>query len=328
MRRKICLFFLFILSSALQLQAQIDSVAWGTHYPAVAERQIVETKWRYTYALHLESNTIIHQAKENYEYFLHFRYDYRFEQYLNGTMSRGPWSMQGSMLTYQFKKIEQFEIAHLDKQTMVLEFSQPNAKGSYQYHFVRVESKDAPFIKPANELPDVIVERMNPGERRRRLAARRKKRKKKKKNLVDQKYISIELIGGGYYGGIDPVLRDYIYIKSNGRLVKEFKSAQKGLIVTKKDIPRNELEEFAEFVESKNFFGMERIYDCEARYCQDRKQTKPSPVPLRLSVAYGDKKKVITIAIWGKDKYNTQYVDYPQSLDYIIEAIQKMAHRI
>jgi len=329
MRRKIDL-LIFLLFIGLQLQAQLDSMpTWGTHYPTVAERQIVETKWRYTYALHLESNTIIHQAEESYEYFLHFRYDYRFEQYLNGTMSRGPWSLDGSMLSYQFKKIAQFEIANIDKQTLVLEFNQPNAKGTYQYHFVKVESKDAPFVKAANELPDIIVERMNPAERRRRLAARRKKKRKKRKSKTeDKEYISIELIGGGYYGGVDPVLRDYIHIKSSGRLVKEFKSAEKGLIVTKKNIPRTELEDFADYILSKDFFNMERIYDCEAGYCQKRKQQKPSPVPLRLAVAYGDKKKVITIAIWGKDKNNVRYVEYPASLDYIIEAIQKMAHRI
>ena len=73
---------------------------------------------------------------------------------------------------------------------------------------------------------------------------------------------------------------------------------------------------------------MERIYDCEAGFCQKRKQQKPSPIPLRLAVAYGDQKKVITIAIWGKDKSEIRYVDYPKALDNIIEAIQKMAHRI
>ena len=161
-------------------------------------------------------------------------------------MTRGPWSLNGSMLDYKFKKIEQFEIALITKQTLVLEFNQPNAKGTYQYHFVRVESKDAPFVKPANELPDVIVERLNPAERRRRLAARRKakKRKKRKGPVKDQKYISIELIGGGFYGGMDPVLRDYIHIKSNGRLVKEFKSSRKGLVVTKKKYSSGRIRRF------------------------------------------------------------------------------------
>ena len=55
---------------------------------------------------------------------------------------------------------------------------------------------------------------------------------------------------------------------------------------------------------------------------------KPTPIPLRLMVAYGDKKKVITISIWGMDNSHIKYVDYPPELDKIIDAIQRMAHRI
>lgn len=325
MKKLLCPLVFLLLS---QLSFAQPGSGWGKHYKAVDERYLVETKWRYTYAMHLESNTIIHQAEDFYEYFIHFRYNYVFEQYLNGRMTRGPWSLDGADLNYAFKKVEQFEVANLDKKTLVLEFQQPNAKGTYQYHFVRVESKDAPFVKAANELPDIIVEKLSPAERRRRLAARRSKRKNRKKKIENQEYISIELIGGGFYGGIDPVLRDYIHIKSNGRLVKEFKSRNSGLIVTKRDIDRLELEEFAEYILAQDFFNYERLYDCEDSLCQKRKETKPTPVPLRLAVAYGNKKKVVTIAIWGKDKYNVQYVDYPEPLDFIIKAIQKMAHRI
>lgn len=325
--KKLLFFVSMLLLASISLAQQ--STGWGTHYKAIDENLLVESKWRYTYAMHLESNTIIHQAEDFYEYFLHFKYNYVFEQFLNGRMTRGPWSVDGSILNYSFKKVEVFEVAKIDKQTLVLEFEQPNSKGTYQYHFVRVESKDAPFVKPSNELPDIIVEKLSPLERRRRLAARRKsKKRRKKKSEVDREYISIELIGGGYYGGIDPVLRDYIHIKSNGRLVKEFKSRNTGLVVTKKNISRVELEEFAEYITAQNFFDMERIYDCQDAACQKRKQTKPTPIPLRLAVAYGNKKKVVTIAIWGKDKYNVRYIDYPKSLDFIIEAIQKMAHRL
>lgn len=331
MYRFLCLFILLTLGLP-SVQAQFpDSLGWGTRYPAVDERKIVETKWRYTYAIHLETNTIIHQAEEYYDYFLYFRYDYTYFQYLNGQMTRGGWSLSGSELFYSFKHINKFEIADIDKQTLVLEFTQPNSKGTYQYHFVRVESKDAPFVKPANELPDVIVETVNPRRESRRLRAierKKRKRAKKRKEEEDLVYISIELIGGGYYGGIDPVLRDYIHIKSDGRLIKEFKSQQKGLVVTKKNIPRDELEQFAEYIISQRFFEYERMYDCTSSFCQERKHSKPTPIPLRLAVAYGSRKKVVTISIWGKDKNNIRYVDYPPGFDFIVEAIQRMAHRM
>ena len=325
---------LLLLSS--QGMAQNDSLAWGTNYPAVQDRQIIETKWRYTYAIHLESNTIIHQAENYYDYYLHFRYDYTYSQYLNGRLTRGTWSLNGSELFYSFKHIKKFEIAEIGKSRLILEFTQPNSKGTYQYHFVRVESKDAPFVKPPNELPDVIVETANPKKNRKRWLSfkkkkkrkRKRKRKKRKKSKEEPIYINIELIGGGYYGGIDPVLKDYIHIKSDGRLIKEFKSLRGGLVVTKKDIPREELEKFAEFIIAQRFFEFERLYDCQSSSCQKRKRAKPTPIPLRLAVAYGSQKKVVTISIWGKDDKNHKYVDYPPAIDNIIDAIQRMAHRL
>ena len=322
-----------VVMIGLQAHAQVGSTGWGTRYPGVKEREIVETKWRYTYAIHLESNTIIHQAENFYDYYLYFKYNYTYEQFLNGTMTRGTWSLSGSELFYRFKHIKKFEIAEINKSKLILEFTQSNSKGTYQYHFVRVESKDAPFVKPRNELPDVIVETYRTKKDKKRwlsFSKKNKKRNKRNKKEPEKKlvYISIELIGGGYYGGIDPVLKDYIYIKSSGRLIKEFKSLHGDLIVTKKDIPREEIEQFAEYIIAQNFFDFESIYDCESGLCQNRKRNKPIPIPLRLAVAYGSRKKVVTISIWGEDANRTRYVDYPEALDNIIDAIQRMAHRI
>lgn len=336
--RKLILILSVFVFNYLSLLGQVgeNSSDVSSDYAAVDERKIVETKWRYTYALHLESNTIFHKAEKDYEYFLHFKYDYTYQQFLNGKYDKGVWSINGSDLFYSFKHINKFEIAQVTKNILVLEFVQPNSKGTYQYHFVRVETEDTPFVKPANELPDILVEELNPKKNKNQWwtfnkKKRKKKGKKRKKKEVPKEketYISIELIGGGYYGGIDPVLRDYIHIKSSGRLIKEFKSVNKGLMVTKKTIPREELEAFAEFIVGQNFFEFERLYGCEDVICQKRKSNKPTPIPLRLAVAYGARKKVVTISIWGKDRNNVKYVDYPDAIDNIIDAIQKMALRI
>ena len=333
--KKILIYTFLVLNICLfsKSYAQVDdSLGWGTNYPAVAERMVAETKWRYTYAIHLESNTIIHQAEDFYDYYLYFRYDYTYEQYLNGQLTRGAWSLNGSELFYSFKHIKKFEIAAATKNTLMLEFTQANSKGTYQYHFVRVESKDAPFVKPSYELPEVIVERADLRKSKRRLARnKKKKRKSKRKRKAPKKdpiYISIELIGGGFYGGVDPVLRDYIHIKSDGRLVKEYKGATTGLTVTKRTIPRDELELFAEFIIAQQFFEFDQMYDCDRAFCEKRKHSKPTPIPLRLVVAYGSRKKVVTVTIWGKDKNRLTYVDYPPALDNIVEAIQKMAHSL
>lgn len=328
---KYILSFSLVIGMYCTVDAQTRSTS-DSPYGTVNEDKLIETKWKYTYALHVESNTAIHQADEKYEFFIHFKYDFSYQQFLNGKMTRGNWSLNGSELFYNFKHIKKFFIAEVSKERLVLEFTQPNSKGAYQYHFIPVKSNDAPFVVPANELPLVDVESEDPRSIVRKKSKKRKKKKKKRRKgeiaEVKPVYISIELIGGGFYGGIDPVLRDYVQIKSTGRLIKEFQSVNNGLIVTKKDIPREELEAFAEYILSKNFFELDRIYDCDDELCMKRKREKPTPIPLRLAVAYGQKKKVITITVWGRDRNNVQYVPYPKELDQIIMSIQKMANRL
>ncbi len=308
---------------------------YASLYGPINEQHLIESKWRYEYTLHVESNTVIHKAENYYDFFLYLRYDYTYQEFLNGEFSRGTWSLNDRTLFYSFKNIKKFEIADLNKKVMILEFNQPNAKGTYQYHFVSTTAEEAPFVKPWNELPDVIVEDTDPNVKKKErkwwaFGKYKNKKSKKNKNQIAEKqtYINVELIGGGYYGGVNPVMRDYTHIKSNGRLVKEHKSAQSGLKVTKKDISREELEEFAEWVTRQGFFEMNRIYDCEMPICQKRKRQKPTPIPLRLAITYGNRTKVITISIWGMDDNQIHYVDYPKELDNIIDAIQRMGNRI
>lgn len=304
----------------------------------INERLLVETRWQYAYTLHVESNTVIHKADDAYQHFLYFRYNYSYQAYLNGEFSKGWWSLKNRTLSYPFRNIKEFEIGNINKQTLVLDFQQKNSKGNYQYHFVKVAAAATPFVKPVNELPDVLVEDFIPKKEKKRkengwlsfLKKRKSKSQKPSKYDLENKltYINIELVGGGFYGGIDPVLKDMIHIKSDGRLIKEFQSAYNGHVTTKKNIDREELEQFAEFIVQQNFFEFERSYECHSPLCQKRKSMQPKPMPLRLSVIYGDQKKHVTVSIWGKDKYGEQYVDYPPALDKIIDAIQRMASRL
>lgn len=297
----------------------------------VEERQLIGTKWRYTYTLQVESNTTVHQADKEYQYFLFFKYDYTFEQYLHGKFSKGNWSLSGNTLFYNFRNVPKFDIAAVNNKTLILEFKQPNASGTYQYHFTAVESSEAPFIRPENELPEIIVEAPNINKKRKHwwdfLSNTDEKKSESASAKKEIPYISVELIGGGYYGGIDPVIKDFTRINTDGRLVHEFQTVNAPLHLVKKNIPRTELQQFAEFINDKKFFEMQRLYDCNAEGCERRKILKPTPIPLRLMVCYGDKKKVITISIWGEDAHKKRYVDYPPALDNIIEAVQKLANR-
>jgi hypothetical protein len=306
----------------------------GYQFTPIEESALLETKWKYTFALHLESNTIIHKAEDFYEYYLHFKYNHQYQEFLNGKVKGGIWALEGKTLQYSFKNIESFEVSVLGSEELVLQFRKPNAKGTYQYHFKRVETHQAPFVRAWNELPEVQVEaegfsKESVFKKWWTFKKRKKKnRKKKEESIADLKpYINIELIGGGYFGGIDPVLKDFIHVKSDGRLIKEFKSMHQGLLVTKKDLPREEVLKFVEWCQSKGYFELERMYDCETAACQKRKRIEPKPVPLRLAITYGNRRKVITISIWGLDESKIRYVAYPPLLDEIIDEIQKMAHR-
>ena len=327
--KHLCLFILlFICLGSLRSQDAQKLPRFG--YPNIEDRQLIGTKWRYTYTTHLESNTTIHQAEKEYQYFLNFRYDYSFEQFLNGKMTQGNWSLSGATLFYPFRNILKFEVAEVNNKTLILEFTQPNNPGTYQYHFMAVDAKDAPFVRPAGELPVVVVEAQTKEKKKRNwwTPFAKSEDKSTDKKMKEPTYISIELIGGGFYGGIDPVVKDFIEIKSDGRLIQEFQTVNQPLRVVKKNIPRAELEIFAEYINSNHFFDLQRLYDCNSPGCEKRKVIKPMPIPLRLMVAYGEKKKVITLSIWGQDNRHLKYMDYPPALDNIIDAIQKFAHRI
>ena len=330
-----------VLLIAVQGLAQQDSTSSG--YPPVDENLLVESKWLYAYTAHSPTNSIIHEADESYEYYLYLRYDNKYEHYLNGASSTGGWLLNETKneLYYNFRQIKWWKIAELSKNAMVLEFNVEDVP--YQYHFVRVPFSTAPFPKAANELPDVEVnadverriaeakEGLSAREKRLERSKERKKARQAKRddrlnNLATKPTtIEVAITGGGFYGGIDPVIKNFTVIKSDGRLIKEFQSINRGLVKTKKDIGRDEVEKLVEFILSKGFFEFDNLYDCQTRDCNKRKVLKPTPIPLRVSVTYGNRRKVVTVSIWGLDDKQIQYVNYPKELELIIEGIYRLS---
>lgn len=331
---------------------------------ALIERTIVEAKWKYVYTLHVASNTIIHEAGEDYDFYLYFRYDYTAEEFLNGRYERKAWAIAGDQIFYPFRNVNLFRVTQAGRQNLALEFTQPNSKGNYQYHFVKVDDADAPFIKPVNQLPTAIVEGYTKEQRKRRKLsgdevtgikknrrwwpfgrntdkqqARQERRdvrtagrdakqeaRNEAKGIVEASDMMIELTGGGFFGGIDPVMRDHTVIKPGGHMVKEFKSVHTDLRRTVADIDIAEYNRLAEFIKHSGFFDMDRSYDCNSEACTQRKRIKPTPVPLRIAVSQGGTMKVVNIAIWGQDERRTRYVDYPQELEEVIQAVLKVSN--
>ncbi len=331
-------------------------------YPPINENLFVNTKWKYTYTTHAESNTVIHKADEDYEYFVFFKYDFGYQMYLNGTLTDGIWKLnqEANELKYNFRRVEWWRIASFSEEALILEFTM-NRKSSYRYHFIRVSDADAPFERSPHDLPDVNVNFANntqetesdsyatflrdrgvkynkkAWERRRlrqerreknRIARLQKTERGRAKLAAEQpkEMMQVELVGGGFYGGVDPVYRNMILIKTDGRVIKEYQSQLQGLQVSKHNISRENLEKLVAYIEQNHFFEFDQIYTCENQDCIKRLSNKPRPIALRIAITKGVHRKIITIPIWdGKGKAQA-LIDYPEELDAIVQAIEKIAN--
>ena len=214
-----------------------------------------------------------------------------------------------------------------------LGFKAPHSTEDYLYVFQRMEATQTPFKRPWYELPTILVER--DGEKSAPSTNRvpwwafwRRWKRTESPPGPPPIPIRIEIAGGGYYGGINPVYRQFIKIDSKGRLIREVHTAREGLMITKKNISRAELEDFAEWIQEQGYFKLKREYDCDDPECHKRKREKPRPVPLQIVVTVGQDTKVISIPIWGEDNQHIRYIEYPALLDQIVQTVYKMADRI
>ena len=328
-----------LFSTTNSLFAQTDS---SQTYPPINENALLHTKWKYTYTTHQASNTIIHKADKDYQYYLYLRYDYVYEMYLNGKFTQGEWqlNLDKNKLYYPFRNINWWHIAAFDDTKLVLEYY-AFGRIAYRYHFVPLDDKTSPFLKPANELPDVLVDNYRTGSNRtsyRYTKAEKGKRRllKKKRSeeklaaiknisiIPDQKFIQIELVGGGFYGGIDKVYKNNLIIKNNGQLVREIETELNGLRITRRNIPRAQLDSLIAFMEKSKFFDWPQVYNCENRACMERFNQSPRPIALRLAVTYGSKRKIVIVSLWDGKGRDQALIDYPRELDIIIQTLENM----
>ncbi|MBP7821370.1 MAG: hypothetical protein KA010_00510 [Saprospiraceae bacterium] len=301
-----------------------NSFCQSPNSPLINTGLLYESMWQYTYTLHVESNTVVHQALDNDKQIIYFKYNGIAATYNNGEISESTWNILSNQLTFTYRDAGVFTVSILNNSILALTYRNPKAKGTYQYHFKRIQDeKDSPFKRSPNDLPLILIEEDSPAKHK-----WWRKDKPSDNFTPSPTYINIEVTGGGYYGGIDPTYRDYILIKNDGRIIKEYKGQNSGLIVNKKTISRFELEQLAAYMVEKKFFTCNNNYDCNTGICTKRKTLKPYPIPLRIGFTYGSRHKVISIQVWGLDEKGIQYVDYPKELDEIIHSIQTIAHRI
>ena len=320
--------FLWLLLACLSpLKAQ---QAGPCPFTRLTENQLVYTAWQYRRMVHSATGKTLHRGGDEFPSYLLFRADNTLLESTNGYYREGRWSLTAGRLHATYRGLESFCADMPKEDLLILGFEASGPSPGRQYHFERVELDDTPFHRSPYDLPLVIVER----DKRRADGASgpwwafwRKWFLPKDPPAPPPVPILIEVSGGGYYGGLNPVYRQFVRITGDGGLVREVVTEREGSMVTRRRITRRELEDFAEWIDSQGYFGLSREFDCEDQACWQRKRGKPRPVPLQLVVSYGKKYHRVTIHLFGPDNRNLRYVDYPPVIDQIVETVYRMADR-
>ncbi len=137
-------------------------------------------------------------------------------------------------------------------------------------------------------------------------------------------FIDINMDGGGFYGGVNPVTENTRLIKNDGTVVIRNKQLYTGSGEKTFSIPRAKVEELARFITDNGFFQMKELYDCDQsnQKCQDRKIKYPPAVPLKIDVTIGQVKKQVTVTVYEKGM-----VDYPDGFELIANKIDELIIR-
>ena len=231
--------------------------------------------------------------------------NHTYELFDRDQLIRGNWDLQGSLLQLPFRRVDQFTLAQLTIDQLELHFVV--GRTQYAHRFVRAEAVPIPTYKPPKESP----------------SDQQAKSPDARTWINGEREIRIELTGGGFFGGTDPVQRDFILIKENGRLIHERQTVNTGLKVEKKTLSRRQLTELADFIRAKGFFAMAPRYGCASVECETRLLAAPKPIPLRLAVTDGLDRHVVEVAIWPERGEN-EFLSLPPALLAIVETIREI----
>ena len=145
--------------------------------------------------------------------------------------------------------------------------------------------------------------------------------------IRDDAHIDIYVSGGGFRGGINPLIHNYIMISSSGLLQRLYETETEGKVKTEKMIDREILLDFVKWTAENGFFEMDRKYECadDDRICQSRLKQYPKPIPLKLVIAVGPYRNVVTIPMYAPHLQDNDLIDYPKEIRKIVEAIYDFA---
>ena len=255
--------------------------------------------WSFDITYETESGNLIERADTSELCDLLLEANHSYELFDRDQLRRGSWDLQGDILQISFRGVDQFTLGQLAIDQLELYFIV--GRKQYAHRFVR-QIPIPPTSSPSKAPED----------------------KKKHRTWIDgEREIRIELTGGGFFGGSDPVQRDFILIKENGRLIHERQTVHTGLHVEKKSLSGRQLIELADYIRMNGFFEMEPSYGCTRIDCENRLLAQPKPIPLRLAVSDGLDRHVVEVAIWPEeDTPNLLY--FPPELKAIVEAIREV----
>ena len=256
--------------------------------------------WSFQMTYESESGDIIEKADTALVCDLLLDASHSYELFDRDQLFRGAWDLQSDILKVSFRGREEFTLTQLTVDQLDLRFQA--GRKQYIHRFIR-----QPDILPITQPPNSPSTNPTPDKRT---------------WLSGEREIRVELTGGGYFGGSDPVQRDFILIKENGRLIHERQTVYTGLRIEKTDLSMRQLAELADFIRSSGFFDMESRYGCLSQDCEARLQAQPKPVPLRLAVTDGLDRHVVEVAIWDE---NSQFVSFPAGLKRIVDTIRGLA---
>jgi len=138
--------------------------------------------------------------------------------------------------------------------------------------------------------------------------------------------IEIYVSGGGFRGGINPRINDQIMISNSGLVQRLYETELDGRRETKTQIDREELFELVKWIAENGFFEFNNEYDCPERdqVCWQRLEKRPSPLPLKVVVAMGPYRNVVSVPIFSPER-TKDYIPYPDNLRKIVKAIYDFA---
>lgn len=148
--------------------------------------------------------------------------------------------------------------------------------------------------------------------------------KEPRQKIDGSTFIQIKMVGGGFYGGINPVTENIRMIKTTGEILIHTKQLYTGERNDTLFTSRDEVEKLARFIRDNGFFNLKNMYECDPsnEECNQRKKKYPRPVPLQVHLTIGDMRKSVTVTVFEKGM-----IDYPETFEAIVDRINELIIR-